>query len=207
MISGLDWPWPVIIPCRLLMCYWFFCHSTVCWGENIRCRQRVIDRGRAYYHLDSSLLFMYRRIYHIILTFVCVCVRECCCICVLMHVHLCFLCESPCRRVCVHWQLLRSMRVFVFYPVGEAQLQCSSAPGAMLTLIKHPHRSIGIIRCVCFPDCKNERKQKEVWKRENDGFWRAGASERDNLSVSQQVFWFEKFWNARKSEKKGFWLR
>lgn len=55
LISGLGQPWPFIISCLLLMCYWLFLHSTVCSGKKMRCRQRLIDKGRADYHLDSML--------------------------------------------------------------------------------------------------------------------------------------------------------
>lgn len=178
LISGLGLSWPFTVSCLLLTCYWLSLHSTVCSGESIQCRQRLIDKGRPDYHLDSLFacvalclgLFVNHFIYHIILTLACACV--------LMHVHLSeFLCESLRRWVCVHWQLLCSMRVFVFYPVGEAQLQCSAVPGAMLALIKHPHQSIGLIRCVCFLDGRNERKQKEVWKRGNVVFFKKSGSE------------------------------
>lgn len=72
-------------------------------------------------------------------------------------------CAGECVRADL--DLMYDVSVCVCSSTGKAQLQCNRVPSAMLALNKHPNQSIGLIRCVCFFDCRNERKQKEVLKR------------------------------------------
>lgn len=95
LISGLGRCWPFTVSCLLLMCYWLSLHSAVCSGEDIRCRQRLTDKGGADYQLDSlfACVALFRP-FHVSF-YLSHHIDFGVCVCGLMHVHLCFLVWKP----------------------------------------------------------------------------------------------------------------